>query len=236
MNLTFVRVRQRPGSVLRRAAVWAAVWPTLCLALAAFVAAPLPASAQTAASTSASAPAPASAATPAVSAPTPAPERVLTPQLDVRAPAGPGWRPSVREDARVGWARAGEGENDSQAAFAAVFRLPAPVDGAGLLEMVRRSVEADTPADRFRALEVDYRREDRGDAPCVRHRAFHEDRQARLRTGGSGVLLLQTVTLYCRHATDAQRAIAIGWSHRGPLPLAGFDEAAQAFIDGAGLR
>lgn len=212
LNATATRVSARPGS---------AGWRTVCLALAVGCLAPLPAPAQTAAS---------------AAIPTPAPERVLTPQLDVRAPAGPGWRPSVREEARVGWARAGEGENDSQAAFAAAFRLPAPVDGAGFLDLIRRSVEADTPADRFRPLQVDYHREDRGDAPCVRHRAFHEDRQARLRTGGSGVLLLQTVTLYCRHATDAQRAIAIGWSHRGPLPLAGFDEAAQAFIDGAGLR
>lgn len=214
-------VRARPGL----APWWRAVW----LTLAAGVTVPVTASAQSTASP------PASAATPAA-APTPVPERVLTPQLDVHAPAGPGWRASVREDARVGWARPGEGPNDSQAAFAAAFRLPAPVDGAGFLDLIRRSVEADTPADRFRALEVDYRREDRGDAPCVRHRAFHEDRQARLRTGGAGVLLLQTVTLYCRHATDAQRAIAIGWSHRGPLPLASFDEAAQAFIDGAALR
>lgn len=162
-------------------------------------------------------------------------ERVRTELLDVRAPAGSGWRVSVRQPARVAWARPGTGENDSQAAFASVFRLTPPRDGDHLLSLVRDGTAADTPAERFRPLQSTFTRDDTRGVPCVRHVAVHEDTQARLRTGGMGSLVMQSVTLYCLHPVERGLAIAIGWSHRGTLPVADADAQGEAFLAGAGF-
>jgi hypothetical protein len=161
------------------------------------------------------------------------PARVRTGLLDVRAPAGNDWRLSVRQPARVAWARAGSGENDSQAAYAQVFRLTPPRDGEHLLSLLRDGAAADAPAERFRPLASTFTRDDSRAAPCVRHAALHEDTQARLRTGGTGPLLMQSLTLYCLHPVERGLAIAIGWSHRGATPLADAEAQAGAFLAGA---
>jgi hypothetical protein len=170
---------------------------------------------------------------PSLAQPSPDAERVRTELLDVRAPAGSGWRVSVRQPARVAWARPGTGENDAQAAFASVFRLTPPRDGDHLLSLVRDGTLAETPAERFRPLQSTFMRDDSRGAPCVRHVALHEDTQARLRTGGTGSLVMQSVTLYCLHPVERGLAIAIGWSHRGMLPVADAEAQGEAFLAGA---
>lgn len=163
-------------------------------------------------------------------------ERVTTELLDVRAPAAPGWQLTLKSPARITFARAGEHENDTLGAFAIMFRITAPRDREHFLELIREGSEADTPPDRFRAIKSEFQHDDARPSPCVRHFAVHEDKQAKLRTGGVGPLILQSVTMYCMHPDTPGVAVALGYSHRGQQSYPALEAEAADFIATGTIR
>jgi hypothetical protein len=163
-------------------------------------------------------------------------ERVTTELLDVQAPAAPGWQLTQKSAARITFARAGEHKNDTLGAFAIVFRIPAPRDREHFLELIREGSQADTPPDRFRAIKSEFQQDDARPYPCVRYAAVHEDRQAKLRTGGVGPLILQSITLYCMHPDTPGVAFALGYSHRGQESYPALEAEAADFIAAGTVR
>jgi hypothetical protein len=163
-------------------------------------------------------------------------ERLVSERLELTVPQSPGWRLAALSAAHIAIARAGRAPDDSHAAFAMAFRIEPPRDREHFLELVRRGVAADTPPERFTERQAEFRPDDARGLWCVRHAAVHEDRQARLRSGGTGTLTLQALTLYCLHPREPGVAVAFGYSHRGHEAVADFDAEASTFIAAAGLR
>lgn len=166
----------------------------------------------------------------------PAPgERLRNEWVEIQVPTTPGWRLVPPSPVLIAMARSGHGPDGSLAAFAQVFRIEQPRDREHFLELVRSGTAADTPPERFTERQVDIRHDDSRGIWCVRHAAVHDDRQARLRSGGIGTLTLQTLTLYCLHPQEPGLAVAIGFSHRGQGQHPEFDTEAEAFIESARL-
>ena len=161
--------------------------------------------------------------------PTPG-ERIRNEWVEVQVPATPGWRLAPPSPGRIALARPGREPDDSFAGFALVFRIEQPRDREHFLEIVRTGAAADTPPQRFTERQVDIRHDDARSSWCVRHAAVHDDRQARLRSGGTGTLTLQALTLYCLHPREPGLAVAVGFSHRGLGLHPDFDTEAAAFI------
>lgn len=163
-------------------------------------------------------------------------ERITTELVAASVPAQPGWQISNKAPARIAIARAGTAPDETFAAFAIVFRIENPRDREHFLDLIRAGVAADTPPVRFREVKADFRHDDSRVSPCVRYSAIHEDTQAKLRTGGTGTLTFQSLTLYCLHPKEQGVAFAFGYSHRGRQLQASFDEDGAQFIASGDIR
>lgn len=170
------------------------------------------------------------------SAQAPAPgERIRNEWVEIEVAATPGWRPVPPSPGRIALARSGREPSDSFVGFALVFRIEQPRDGEHFLELVRSGTAADTPPERFTERQVDIRHDDSRGVWFVRHASVYDDRQARLRSGTTGTLTLQALTLYCMHPQEPGLAVAVGFSHRGRGLHPDFDSEATAFIESARL-
>jgi hypothetical protein len=164
--------------------------------------------------------------------PTPG-ERLRNEWVEISVPASAGWKLAPPSSGRIALARSGREPDDSIVGFALVFPMERPRDREHFLELVRTGAAADTPPERFTERQVDVRHDDSRSTWCVRHASVHDDRQARLRSGGTGTLMLQALMLYCLHPQEPGLAVAIGFSHRGRGLLPDFDSEATAFIESA---
>lgn len=161
---------------------------------------------------------------------------VETEVLSVKAPTSLGWSLAARSPARVVFSRLGQGPNETLTAMALVFRIDAPKSREDFAQLIKRSVAADTPAPRFRALSESLEHEEKGRADCIRYVAVHEDLEAKKMVASQQPLKMQSHTLYCRYLDNPGLALAVGFSRRGESAPDGSDEEAREFIRGAGLR
>jgi hypothetical protein len=163
-------------------------------------------------------------------------ERIATELLEVTTPASAGWRLAARSPAHVAMARRGSQPDETFAAFALLFRIEPPRDRDHFMELVRKGAAADTPPERFREHRAEFQHDESRGHVCILYRAVHEDLQARLISGGTGALTLQSLTRYCQHPQEQGVAWAVGYSHRGHQLVNDFDvEAAEFVVAGKAL-
>ena len=92
-------------------------------------------------------------------------------QLEVRAPASPGWVLVSASKQALAFMRRSDELARSEVATVSVFRLPASLDRDGFRAWVDQAVQAELPASRFRPVEQSSEHhEARGD-DCVVHRS-----------------------------------------------------------------
>lgn len=161
--------------------------------------------------------------------------RIAGPLVDLRAPASEDWQAGPVGSAQSpGFAfvrRAPDGTSD----VALVSLFPAgesrvPEDFTAL---VRRLVEADAPAPRYRVRESRYEYTEERGYPCVRVRTLADDTQAAIGPDRTGTQELALHALHCRNPKRPNTGFSAGFSRRADrVDAAALEPEARAFIDG----
>lgn len=152
--------------------------------------------------------------------------------LNVRAPNSEGWELLNFSEAGMAFAHRGVYSNESYVAQVSLFALPKTKDSDELVALIKRGVENDTPAERFKSLEASYEYTEERGYPCVRFKGVTEDTKARTSFFSQESLKLQVYSLYCRHPRHQEVGFSIGFSHRGTFLDAELEIPAEEFIRG----
>jgi hypothetical protein len=152
--------------------------------------------------------------------------------LNVRAPNAEGWELVSSAEAGMAFAHRGVYSNESYVAQVTLFALPETRNPDEFVALIKRGVENDTPAERFKSLESSYEYTEQRGYPCVRFKGLTEDTKAKTSSFGQGSLKLQVYSLYCRHPRQQEVGFSIGFSHRGSFLDAELDAQAEEFIRG----
>ena len=159
-------------------------------------------------------------------------ERFPWQQLEVRAPASPGWVLVSASWQTLAFMRRSDELARSEVATVSVFKLPASLDRDGFRAWVDQAVKAELPASRFRPVELSAAHNDARGHECVVHRSVSHDLQARPLPAGSEPPLLQQLALYCRHPERAGTGFAAAFSTRGSSYDTTLHARARDFVDG----
>lgn len=152
--------------------------------------------------------------------------------LNVRAPNSEGWEMVSSSGAGMVFAHRGASSSESYVAQVSLFALPETKSPDEFVALIKRGVENDTPAERFKSLESNYEYTEQRGYPCVRFKGVTEDMKARTSFFRQESLKLQVYSLYCRHPRRQEVGFSIGFSHRGTLLDGGMDDLAEDFIQG----
>ncbi len=151
--------------------------------------------------------------------------------LDVRVPVGEGWHVISAKEPNFAFTRISSETGETYAANASLFQLHETATPQEFAETIKRSVQKDTPPERFTPRNVTYAySEDRG-YPCEKIDAVYEDRKAQT-VAGQQTLLLQSSSIYCRHPAQKNLAFVASFSHRGTTLLPDLDAQAAPFLQG----
>lgn len=153
-------------------------------------------------------------------------------QLEVRAPASPGWVLIAASRQNLAFMRRSDELARSEVATVSVFKLPEPLDRDGFRTWVEQAVKAELPASRFRPVEHNAEHDDARGHDCVVHRSVSHDLQARPLPPGGDPPLLQQVALYCRHPDRAGTGFAAAFSTRGSHYDNTLQARARDFVEG----
>ncbi|MFA5243651.1 MAG: hypothetical protein WC029_14675 [Sulfuricella sp.] len=152
--------------------------------------------------------------------------------LNVRAPNAEGWEIVSSSEAGMAFAHRGAYTNENYVAQVSLFALPETKNPDEFVALIKRGVENDTPAERFKSLESGYEYTGQRGYPCVRFKGVTVDTKAKTSSFGQESLKLQVYSLYCRHPRHQEVGFSIGFLHRGTLLDAGLGALAEEFIQG----
>lgn len=111
------------------------------------------------------------------------------------------------------------------------FRLPPFSNTDELLVIIEAGAAKDSPPDRFKVIDADFKLSTERPYPCVRFRGSYEDLKVRTRHGYAA-FPLHIRSLYCQHPKQRDLGLLIAYSQRGGAPDPDLDRQAQSFIDG----
>lgn len=132
----------------------------------------------------------------------------------------------------MAFARRGEDSNESYGAQVMLFQLAETRSQEQFVELIRGSVEADAPPDRFTQVEAKYEYSELRGYPCVRYAGITEDTKAKTGLFSRESLKLQIEALYCRHPVHLGAGFMAGFSHRGNGIDPELRQQADKFIEG----
>lgn len=152
--------------------------------------------------------------------------------LNVRAPNSEGWELVSSAEAGMAFAHRGAYANENYVAQVSLFALPETGSPDEFVTLIKRGIENDTPAERFKSLESSYEYTGQRGYPCVRFKGVTEDTKAKTSSFGQESLKLQVYSLYCRHPRQQGVGFSIGFLHRGTSLDAELGMQAEEFIRG----
>lgn len=153
--------------------------------------------------------------------------------LSVRSPTdSSSWKLLNASENEISFGRSGSARNESYIALASIFALPATPNQEAFVALIKNSIEAEAPPDRFKALEANYQYTDQRGYPCVKFNGVNQDMQALTANRKLESQKLQIYALYCRHPKRPEIGIHIGFSHRGINIDRDLEAKALVFMDG----
>jgi hypothetical protein len=153
------------------------------------------------------------------------------PLLNIRAPDSAGWQIVESSAGNLTFGRRDATTGNTYIALVSAFELEPFSTPAEFLAIIKTRAEQDSPPDRFRPIETDYRLTSERPYPCVRFRGTVEDLKART-PRGTAALPFHLRSLYCQHPTRPTLGTLTSYSQRGGPPDPDLDARAQSFMDG----
>ncbi len=152
--------------------------------------------------------------------------------INVRSPNSDGWYLVSSSPSGMEFAKGGVESNESFGAQLLMFPLASTSGKDELVSIMKQSFENDFDAGRYEAIESEFKYSDDRVYPCVVVEYVVKDTQAQTSPSRREALLLQAVSLYCRHPVRQGTGFSIIYSHRGQSLYSNLAEEAQNYIDG----
>jgi len=152
--------------------------------------------------------------------------------LDIRSPNEAGWYLAGAAQTGIQFTRHGDDKGETFAAQVTTFPLPEFQGTDEFVNFIKRGFQADTDSERFSVIQSNFKLSTARKYRCVDVSAVIEDKQALTSPGHHGKLMLQSISLYCRHPVNQLAGFAIIYSHRGKSVNPDLAKEANAFIAG----
>lgn len=125
-----------------------------------------------------------------------------------------GWLITTRNPYQLALAKRGTNPDETFAIQAIPFRLPTFATQEEFAGIIKEGQAKDTDTQRFKMLKHDVTNYLMSGTDCVKTHATSEDKAAVKRSGKSGYMLLEMLTLVCAHPNNKSVGISISYSHR----------------------
>lgn len=152
--------------------------------------------------------------------------------LDIHSPNEEDWYLAGASQSGIQFTRHGDKKMETFTAQVTTFPLPEIKDADAFVSFIKRAFQADASRERFTIVKKNFKISDARKYLCVKVSAVIEDKQALTSPGHHDKLMLQSVSLYCRHPVNRFAGFAIAYSHRGKSLYPGLGKQANAFISG----
>ena len=134
--------------------------------------------------------------------------------VEFAAPGEPGWHMNKQTPYVLSVGKLGSSEDDTLVIDAMLFKAPDPVPGKDWTQQVKEGEDADTSAPRFVMTLHDVEAVKVGTATCARSHMIAEDHAPTTHSGKKGVMILEALSLNCRHPDDPKVGVEVGYSER----------------------
>ena len=152
--------------------------------------------------------------------------------LDIRSPNDEGWYLAGAAQSGIQFTRHGDEKEETFAAQVSTFPLPEFQDADAFVNFIKRGFQADTDPERFTIIKTNIKLSGARKYLCVNVSAVIEDKQVLTSPKHHEKLMLQSISLYCRHPVNKLAGFAIIYSHRGKSLSPDLTKDAKAFIAG----
>jgi len=146
------------------------------------------------------------------------PQRSYHSGFSLLPPDEKGWNVISRDGNALNLARHGSSPNETYAISTDVWALPPLASKTDFVDSVRakeRQSEVSASPSRFKLLKHDVAPYPKKGDYCALSHVICEDRAAKVKnSGGLHLLILEIVSLTCRHPSNANVAISVSYSHR----------------------
>lgn len=152
--------------------------------------------------------------------------------LDIRSPNEKGWYLVSASHAGMQFTHRGEKKGETFAAQVFTFPLPEMQNGKEFVDFLVRGFETDADSKHINIINSNFQVSNARKYRCVNVSTVVRDKRAVTSSTQHENLLLQSISLYCRHPVQRLAGFAIVYSHRGKSLYPGLRKQAQAFIAG----
>lgn len=152
--------------------------------------------------------------------------------LNIRSPNEEGWYLAGASPSGIQFTHHGAGKEETFIARVSTFPLPDIQDADEFVNFIKRGFKTDTESKRFTIVKAEFKHSDARKYLCVSISAVIKDRGDLTSSQQHEALMLQTMSLYCRHPVKKLAGFAITYSHRGKSLYQNLGKEAKDFIAG----
>lgn len=142
------------------------------------------------------------------------PERILQKGYSLMPLNEKGWVIEGRNAYTFAFGKLGANQDETFAIQAMFSRLPAYETNANFLQLIKDGQSKDTGSPRFEILKHDVTPFPMKGTDCAESHMVTIDHAAKRRSGNTGDMILESLTLSCAHPSDKTVAIHVTYSHR----------------------
>jgi hypothetical protein len=142
------------------------------------------------------------------------PERILQKGYSLVPLNEKGWLIAGRNAYQLALVRRGENPDETFAIQAIPFRLSAFKTNEEFVRLIKEGQVKDTDSQRFKLVKHEVTSYPMNETNCVKSYMVTEDRAAVKRSGKSGDMVLEALTLTCAHPKDKNVGVSIIYSQR----------------------
>jgi hypothetical protein len=152
--------------------------------------------------------------------------------LNIMAPNSEGWQLVSDQPSRWTFAKRGSDPDASYIASITKFAVPSTISRDDFMALVRKGVEQEENADRFKNVHSVLEFSDARRYLCVHYRATADDTQAKVGSEETQPLFFEMDGLYCQDPLMTNAGFAAIYSYRGNQADPQFEKQASEFIAG----
>lgn len=152
--------------------------------------------------------------------------------LNIRTPEQAGWYLAGASQSGMQFTRRGDEKGETFTALVSTFPLPNIQDADEFLAFIKRAFKDDTEKKRVTIVNLNFNISSARKYLCVNVAAVIEEKQAISSVTQHEGMLIQSISLYCRHPLNTRAGFAIAYSHRGKSLYPDLSKEAKAFIAG----
>jgi hypothetical protein len=152
--------------------------------------------------------------------------------LNIRSPNEKGWRPVAVSHTSMIFTHRGVEKGESFGAQVLTLPVPGMDNAQQLLNYIKKSFKAELNRKKYAVVKSKFHVTKTRKYPCVRVSMVIQNKRVLKAASEHKKLLVQSISLYCRHPVQKSAVFAAIYSHRGTSLDPGLSKKADDFING----